>query len=654
LDGLFYKGHAMTVFSHLFQPLRVGSMITKNRLLMSAMSINFGVDKQGFVNEQLIEYITARAQGGVGMALVGGGGIHPGGVELPDLPVLWEDGCIPGLKQMTKAVKPYNCRLGMQLMHGGRQSYLDQKVAPSAIEAPALVKGVPRALTLEEIDMLVRAFGDAAARCKAAGFDFIEIHAAHGYLINQFLSPNSNIRTDGYGGGFENRIRFLLEVLADIRTKCGENFPVGVRLNGEDYIDNGWTLAEALRLAPILEEKGAAYLSISGGVYGSKQLTIPSMYVKQGCFVHLAEAVKTVVKIPVVAVGRIKSPLMADQIIAEEKADLVAMGRSLLADSQWPNKVNAGDVRHIRPCIGCCLGCIHAVYQLEPGGCVVNPDVGREYLHARLSPRTETPRKVLVVGAGPAGLAAARMLALRGHQVTICEEKADIGGALRLASKAPGRGELIDILKYFVEEINRLQVDLRCNTPLDDRLIQKVEPDEVVLATGSLPDMPLLKGLFQTEMQLCTVVEVLQEEALPEEKVIVWGGNQAGLIIADYLAGLGRSVTVLHRKGHFAEDMSANDRYYLRERLKQQKVTLIKEVKVETFLKDGVRLYVADQLQTLEDFNSVVLADTFVSLREQANPLRQQDLRVHFIGDAKEPRNLMFAISEGEELGRNL
>lgn len=645
---------SMTAFSHLFQPLRIGTLTTKNRLLMSAMSINFGVDKQGYVTNQLIQYMVARARGGVGMMLVGGGGIHPTGVELPDLPALWDDGCIAGLSKMAAAVKPFNCRLGMQLMHGGRQSYHDQKVAPSAIQAPALAKGIPRALTLDEISMLVAAFGDAAWRCKEAGFDFIEIHAAHGYLINQFFSPNSNTRNDVYGGSFENRIRFLLEVMDDIRGKCGPDFPMGIRINGEDYIADGWTLSDALRLAPILEQKGAAYLHVSAGVYGSRQLTIPSMYVEQGCFIHLAEAVKAVVSIPVVAVGRIKSPSMADQVIAEEKADLVALGRSLLADPWWPSKADAGKVRLIRPCIGCCLGCIHAVFQLEPGGCVVNPDVGREYLLQDPLPLSEHPRKVLVLGAGPAGLAAARMLTLRGHLVTLCEAKSRPGGALGLAAKAPGRGELADVLKYFMEELNRLQVDIRCDRPMDEGLLKELSPDEVVLATGSLPDMPMLKGLFQTEMQLCTVIDVLEEKAVPGRRVIVWGGNQAGLVLADHLAGLGSSVTVLTRRSHFAEDMSANDRYYLRERLKRQPVTLIKEVKVQAFLKDGVQFITAGQTHILNGFHSVVLADTFVPLRDCANAIKQSGRRVHFIGDAKKPRHLMYAISEGEELGRSL
>ena len=285
----------------------------------------------------------------------------------------------------------------VQLMHGGRQSYHDQKVAPSPIPALAVVKGVPKALTVAEIGELVAAFGDAARRCRDAGFDFVEVHAAHGYLINQFLAPNSNHRQDQYGGSFENRIRFFLELLADIKAKAGSDFPVGLRINGEDYVDGGWTLAEALRLAPILEANGADYLHVSAGVYGSKQLTIPSMYVPHGCFIHLAEAVKQVVDIPVVTVGRIKSPEMADRILKDGRADIVAMGRSLIADPMLPKKALAGELNAIRPCVGCCLGCIHAVLALEPGGCVVNPDVGREYL-MDADAVAASPKRILVVG----------------------------------------------------------------------------------------------------------------------------------------------------------------------------------------------------------------------------------------------------------------
>ncbi|MCP4746166.1 MAG: FAD-dependent oxidoreductase [Desulfobacteraceae bacterium] len=654
------KGGPVTAFNHLFQPIMIGGMNVKNRLLMSAMSINFGVDKNGNITEQLIQYMVSRAKGGVGMMLVGGGGVDPIGAELPDLPALWQDSCVPGLRNLVEAVKPYDCRVGMQIMHGGRQSYHDDKVAPSAIKAPALVKTAPRAMELDEIAAAVAAFGDAALRCKEAGLDFIEIHGAHGYLINQFLSPNANCRTDRYGGSFDNRIRFLMEVLQDIKHKCGHEYPVGIRINGQDYIDGGWTLDDALELSPLLEAQGADYLHISAGVYGSRQLTIPSMYVEQGCFAHLAEAVKTRVSLPVVAVGRIKSAHMAEDLVGKGKADIVALGRSLLADPQWPEKTYTGGLDRIRPCIGCCLGCINAVFDLEPGGCVVNPDVGREYLllnesgENKESRENKNKKKCLVVGAGPAGLAAARMAAIMGHKVVVCEKQARAGGALKLASKAPGRSELGDILDYFINEIKRLQILIHYDSPLDERMLESVLPDVVILSTGSLVDMPILKGIYQVEMDLCTVTEVLAGKVDPGGKVIIWGGNQAGLTLADHLASQGKQVTVLHRKKHFAADMSRNDRFYLRERLKKNQVSLFKEVKIKKFFKNGVEFYSQGQEIKLNGFDGLILADAFVSLRQDANMVRKRGIEFHFIGDAKQPRHLMYAISEAEELGRNL
>ena len=434
----------MSILKHLFSPIAIGSMTVKNRLLMPAMSINFGVDEDKYVTDQLTHYFVARAKGGAGMMLVGGGAVRPDGVEAPDLPALWDDGCIPALQKMTAAVRPFGAKFGMQLMHGGRQCMHEIKVAPSAIPAPALAKGTPRELPISEVREMVEVFGDAARRCKEGGFDFLEIHAAHGYLINQFMSPNANKRTDEYGGSFENRIRFLMEIFRDMKKKVGNDFPVGVRINGEDYIKDGWNLAEALDLAVILEQEGADFLHVSAGVYGSKELTIPSMYVSHGCFVHLAEAVKKVVSIPVIAVGRIKHAQLADRIIKEGKADAVAIGRGLIADPQLPEKSRAGDFTRIRPCIGCCLGCIHAVFQQEPGGCVVNPDVGREYLLQEMD-TVERPQRVMVAGTGPAGLAAARVLAIRGHQVLVCDERGQVGGLARVAALSPGRGEVMDV-----------------------------------------------------------------------------------------------------------------------------------------------------------------------------------------------------------------
>ena len=640
----------------LFSPVQVGNMEVKNRLLMSAMSINFGVDEHCHVTDQLIEYFVARAKGGVGMMLVGGGSVHPGGQELPDLPQMYDDSCIPALKQMVKRVKAHDTCFGVQLMHGGRQSYLPEKVAPSAIPAPAVVKGEVRALGIPEIKELVDCFGESARRCREAGFDLVELHGAHGYLINQFLAPNSNIRTDEYGGSFENRTRFLKEVLASVREKAGADFPVGIRINGNDYIENGWTLEDTVRLAPELEAAGAVYLHISGGVYGSTELTIPSMYTPQGCFIHLAEAVKQRVDIPVVTVGRIKDPVQADAVIREGKADMVALGRSLLADPEYPNKARAGMISNIRPCVGCCLGCIHAVLAKEPGSCVVNPDVGREYKLAWEGPGAgsenspdKVPDRVLVAGAGPAGMAAARMFALNGHTVMICEQGPATGGLLAMAAHAPGRGELGDILRFFNEELDRLGVEIRFNTPLSRTIMDEFTPGQVVLATGSMPDMPVIKGLFKTKMDLLTNVDVFTDGVTEACRVIVLGGGMTGLITADTLAEKGCEVVVLNRKKSFAEEMSSNDRYYLRERLKKNGVKLYKKVAVHGFSRDGVSFSSQGEAFELSGFDTVVISEKHQPVREAKQLEKGTGVKFHVIGDAKDPRHLMYCISEGEE-----
>jgi 2,4-dienoyl-CoA reductase-like NADH-dependent reductase (Old Yellow Enzyme family)/thioredoxin reductase len=643
----------MTAYPHLFAPLAIGSLTVKNRLLMSAMSINFGVDQDGFATEQLTAYFEARARGGVGAMLVGGGAVHPTGIELPDLPKLWDDACIPSLARMVEAMRPYDVRFGVQLMHGGRQSYHDQKVAPSPIPAPAVVKGVPRELTVAEIRTLVAAFGSAARRCRDAGFDFIEVHGAHGYLINQFLSPNANQRRDEYGGCFDNRIRFLLELLQDIKIKAGPDFPVGIRINGDDYIEGGWTLAEALRLAPVLEAHGADYLHVSAGVYGSRELTIPSLYAPQGCFIHLAEAVRKAVAIPVVAVGRIKHLDMANDIVVQGQADMVALGRALLADPDLPVKAREGQGA-VRPCIGCCLGCIHAVLQLEPGGCVVNPDVGREYSLSQETAAAER-RHILVVGGGPAGMAAARMAALRGHRVTLVEAEARLGGLFRLAAQAPGRQEAGDIINYFSKELERLGVDLQLETPLTQARIDALAPDTVLLATGSLPAMPVIRGFSSTRLPIFTVVEVMSGgEMPPGERVLVLGGGQSALMLADYLAEAGKTVTVLNRGRHFAAEMSSNDRYYLRERLNRHGVQMHKSVSVDGFQARGVNFRSGGQAHALEDLDALVVSEGMTPIRQARSLFEGRDVEVHLIGDAREARNLMLAISEGEEIARTL
>ncbi len=649
------------ILKNLFKPIKIGKLTAKNRIMMSSMSINFGVDENGYVTDQLTEYLVERAKGGAGMILVGGGNVHPAGMELPTLPRLWEKGCIPALKKLTSKIKQYDTKIGIQIMHGGRQCYLPEKVAPSAIPAPAVVKGKVRALETDEIKEAVESFGNAAGICYEAGFDFVELHAAHGYLVSQFLSLKSNIRKDEYGGSFENRTRFLFEVMNDIKKKTAEDYPLGIRINGNDYVEGGWTLDDTTRLAPLMEKKGAAYLHVSAGVYGSKELTIPSMYREQGCFVHLAKAVKEVVSIPVAAVGRIKNPKLAEKILLQGDADFIAMGRPLLADPYLPNKAKQGKFSEIRPCLGCCLGCIHAVLAREPGSCVVNPDVGREFIINKNNKgdikQSGRIFNILIVGAGPSGLACARYFAMKGHKVTICEKTGHQGGLLLLASKTPGRDELNDIIEFFSNELKRLNVKINFNTELSEKLLDRINPDKVVLATGSMPDMPLVKGLFQSDMEIFTCVDILEDNENKlnlKDNIIVLGGGMTALLTTDYLAEKGKNVVVLNRKSSFATEMSSNDRYYLRERLKRDSIKLFKNVSINKFSGNGVVFKEKNKDKQIEhslkNFNTIVISEKMTPIRDTSKLLKNKGVEFQFIGDAKDPRHLMYCISEAQEL----
>ncbi|MBW1817066.1 MAG: FAD-dependent oxidoreductase [Deltaproteobacteria bacterium] len=645
----------MASLKHLFSPIRIGTMGVKNRLVMPPMGINFGVDEEGCVTDQLKAYFEARAKGGTGMMIVGGAAVHPTGLDLPKLPRIWADEHIPAFREMTDVIHQYDVKFGIQLLHGGRQCYHGKGVAPSPLPAQGVVKGTPRELTIPEIGELVEAFGDSARRSEEAGFDFVEIHGAHGYLITEFLALNSNKRRDEYGGSFENRIRFLLEVLRDIGKKTNSGFPVGVRINGDDFIKDGWVIEDAKRIAPILEQEGAAYLHVTAGIYGSYPpgISIPSMYADQGVFIHLAEEVKQTVSIPVIGVGRIKDPEHADRIIKEGRADMVSMGRAHLADPDLANKAKSGNLADIRPCLGCCLGCVHNVFQLEAATCVMNPEVNREYLLKGLK-KVATPKKILVVGAGPSGLAVSRLAAIRGHKVIVCDEKGDVGGMLRLASIPPGRSEFMELIHYYKKELNNLRVEIRLNIDIDDDLVDSIEADTVVLATGSLPEMPQLEGIFDTDMNIHTVVEVLKGNVSLGDRVLIFGGNQMGLETADFVAEKEKEVVVLHREGHFALEMAANDRVFLIERLKRPNVKLYKGVSIKEFLPKGVLFQARDKEIRLERFEDMVLSEGSRSIRTLADFFKRKGLETHIIGDAKKPRSLLESQSEADELGRSI
>jgi 2,4-dienoyl-CoA reductase-like NADH-dependent reductase (Old Yellow Enzyme family)/thioredoxin reductase len=601
------------------------------------------------MDEEEAYFYAERAAGGVAVILNGGAAVDKLGHSDPGLLCLYDERIIPSLKRtvdMVHATAP-DCRFGLQLLHGGLQALFPVE-APSGGYALAMgLPGTPAAkeLTKERILQIEEQFGVAAARAKEVGCDLVEIHGAHGYLIGEFYSPIFNHRTDEYGGSFENRVRFYVEVLQSIKTHVGADFPVGCRINADDYIEGGWTLEDACKLAPILEREGADYIHVSFGIYGSTArsglpgtgLSIAPMYDKPGEYIVLAEEVKKHVSIPVVGGCRMKDPILADEVIRDGKADLVYMGRPLLADPELPNKAREGRIGEIKPCQGCCW-CIEAAFKKRANlTCVMNPRVSREMTLKDVEGEcAANPKKVLVIGGGAAGMEAARLTAFRGHKVILCESKGWLGGQLKLASMMPGREEFADQIAYYERELQRLAVPIRLNTTVDEALIDEIKPDVVIVATGSLPEVPYIPGLLDSGVEIITIDDLIEKKLPTGDNVLVIGGDADGLQCAHYLALHGRKVWVAHPGEHYAERIGSHNRYPLRVALKKLGVSLYKEVSLpeSSITSGGVKIVHKKGTETLPKIDTVVLAGERTKNAYVAEITEKKGIETHIVGDA--------------------
>jgi 2,4-dienoyl-CoA reductase-like NADH-dependent reductase (Old Yellow Enzyme family)/NADPH-dependent 2,4-dienoyl-CoA reductase/sulfur reductase-like enzyme len=655
---------------HLFQPLKIGSMEVQNRIVMSGMDPGFGIDDDGCVTDQLIEYLVERARSRPGMIITGAKPVHPLGTADPNtikMVPLWEERVLPSLERMVKAVHQYDVKFGAQLNHAGLAHLPQESVCPSAI--PELTgMGLPiREATKDDLREYVQAFAVAAERCVKVGFDFVEIHGGHGYLINTFLTPFYNRRTDEYGGSFENRIRFLLEIIGAIRRSVGSKVPIGVRVNGDDFIGQGsWNLTELSRLAPILEKETVDYVSITAGAstMGTLHYTVMPMYQDQGVFSHFSEEIKKHVSIPVSIVGRIKDPVMADRLIAEKKADLVVMARAQIADPEMVEKARNGDMADIRLCLGDCLGCIEGILRHGEATCTVNPRLGREYLiREGEGEKKAAARRVLVAGAGPAGLEAARRAAFAGHKVTLCESRGWMGGQVKLAATMPKRSEIGDIIPWYERQLNRLGVEIRLNVNVDAELLDQIRPDVLVIATGSLPEVPLgfVDGLSHIrDIEVLMVDELLEDKRLTGEAVLIVGGDQIGLQVADYLAERGKAVAVVEKAAHFGEKLANADRRFLMGRLIDKGVRRYKNVeKVDIQPTDDVWMVCGGKSERLPGIDTIVLANERRPNIFLAEVAEKKGIEVHIVGDAsgvagEGQGTIMAAIATGYDIGRRI
>jgi 2,4-dienoyl-CoA reductase-like NADH-dependent reductase (Old Yellow Enzyme family)/thioredoxin reductase len=628
----------------LFEPFKIGTMELKNRIIMPAMGTNFSAE-DGSVTQRLINYHVERAKGGVGLIIVEGAYVEPRGKGSVRQLAVDHDSKIPGLRELAAAVRANGAKVALQLFHGGRQSHSSiigtQPV--SASEVPCQLTGeTPRALTVPEIKDVIEAFAEAARRTKEAGFDAVEIHGAHGYLISQFLSPLTNRRNDQYGGDVRGRARFLLEILERVREKVGSGYPVLCRINGDDYIEGGIKLEEAKVIAKMLEDGGVNAIHVSGGIYDSPiPVTTAPMTLPRGNMVHLAAGIKKVVNVPVIAVGRINDPELAEEILRQGKADLVSMGRALLADPYLPRKAAAGALNEINRCTAC-DECISRLFFNEDIACSVNAALGREEEY-RIE-KAKVRKRVLVVGGGPAGMEAARVSALRGHEVILYEKSRRLGGQLNLAAVPPHKEEIKNVTTYLETQIRKLGVKIILGEEVTLQLVEEIKPDVVCIATGSIPIVP--ENMIVKGDNIPTAQDVLSGVASVGEKVVVVGGGMVGAETAEFLAERGKKVTILEMLGRIGADMVPMVITLLYRRLKELGVVMLTNAKVERITRNSV-VYEKDGKKQTVEADSVVLAVGSKSNRSLMEALKDKVPELYAIGDAEKPGKVLKAIHDG-------
>ena len=577
----------------LFSPMKIGSVEIPNRFVVPAMVMNY-CTHDGMITDKYVAYMEEKAKGGWGLIITEDYCVQPAGKGYSRIPGLWKEEHVESSRRVTEAVHKHGSKIFAQMYHPGRQTTPvanggETPVAPSATKDP-LCQFQAREMTVDEIHQLVEDFGTAARRAKDAGFDGVELHCAHGYLLAEFLSPAVNKRVDEYGGCFDNRVRIVDEIMAAMRRQVGSDFPIQVRFSSMDFVKGGRTEAESYELCCHFEEIGFDAIHVSNGMYAShaKEQIIAPMFTDHALNMERAEQVKKLVDVPVILANRINDPKMADTLLKMGKADFIAMGRGSLADPALPNKAKEGLFTNIRYCIGCLQGCEWPLFMDEPAGCLVNPRCGHEF-ECDMEP-VETPKKVMVIGGGPAGLLAAETAALRGHKVEVFEAQEHLGGQFRSAAFPVGKGELATFVSSLRDSLERLEVPVHLGTEVSEEIISDFAPDSVIIATGAKPLVLPISGIDGDNVVFAEDVLVGNAE-ISEGPVVVCGGGEVGCETAHYIADVllpGVPVTVLEMQDQVLSDMMPFTKMVLLEMMAEARVNCITNATVSAIESDGV------------------------------------------------------------------
>lgn len=638
--------------SKLFEELQIGSMKLKNRTFMAPMSLGYE-SQDGTINETLEEYWVARAAGGVGCIILDALSVDPRVPYLGNTLSFRGEESIVAYKKFTDRIHQYGTKVIPQITHPGPESVSSFfGVTPVASSSYINSMGqVTRELMLEEIPNIIAQYASAAYCAKQAGFDGIELHCAHAYmLLGSFLSPMRNKRTDRYGGSLDNRSRLLFEVIEAIKEKCGKEFPIVLRISGSERNEQGNTLEDIKYLVPRLIESGIDAFEVSGGTqYEKCNKIIPCHGEIRGLNVKEAEEIKKISTVPVIVVGKINEPTYAAYLVDSGKVDGVVIGRALLSDEEFVKKAEEGRIDEIAPCAACGIGCIGEQTKRRPASCVINPRLGKEK-HLNLI-KAEERKKVVVAGGGIAGMATARAMAIKGHQVILMEKENKLGGQLNVACIPPHKQEISKWISYLNNELKRLSIDVKYGTKATKELIDSFNPDIVVTASGAKEIIPNIPGVNREKA--ITAQKVLKnEEVILGGNVLIVGGGMVGCEVAEYLIHSKRGpmeITLIEMTEAIGAGMVPNNLAPMMERLYKSRVKIMTNTKLLSVDGQDVEVEYRGSSMQMKGFTHIIYACGSVAENSLYEEIKDSYEKVICIGDAKGPRQALEAVREGWE-----